>query len=421
MKQLNVSQSKRSNKSNMVANANIKKNSPLKGSTVKNRQVIMREEFLFDLDSHTQFHCEKVEINPGLDSTFPWTSGPSVSYQKWKFKNVKFMFKTSVSTFSPGMAMLAVQTDISRDIPRDKVEFLELSGATRGPIWKDFTLNISKEEQKVFKEYFIRTSPKDEPKLYDPFYLAVGIDGVDLDFPAGEIWISYELELFDPAPIDPTEIIGKFRQWTFTGPSTGTGPNAITPTTPLAGLIEENIGELAVTYESSTTITFGESFTGLITYAITTSGLANSIYEPSAQLAVIALSSEGEIISGLAVGGNPSNGSGNNQVVRSLNVLNFRKGDKIVFNNAGWYQSGSNSTIAIFSFYKIGNYSPNTVGVKFRKNSKAARILDFKAACEHMRLTFNKEDEESIYPIIEVVEKPTQWKSSVRNFASQFK
>lgn len=340
----------------MVANASKMKNSGLKGKVQKTALIQKRKEFLFNIGSSTQFQTSVLEVNPGLEQSFPWTSQVAPSFQKYRFQNVKFMYKTSVSTFSPGMVMFAIQTDVARPQPETKEELLELSGATRSPIWKDFELPISKSDEKVYKEYFIRSAKVDERKLYDPFYLVVGVDNVDLDFPIGELWIEYEVYLIDPAPLNPDIILGKLLYQNWTGPSTGTSGNIITPTTMFGGNLEGRFGDLDVVFTSPNTMTFNEQFTGLMIYYVIPSGLANQIYDPSANLNFSVNSSNNAlVIPNLAIGGNPTTGNTNNAVVRTIQLFNFVRGDSITFNNGGWFQQGSNASYIEIQMVKVAN------------------------------------------------------------------
>lgn len=316
----------------MVANAKVKTNKGIKGELGGAVATVRKSEFIQNIVTPTSdgFSVQKFEINPGLDS-FPWVKQIAPSFTKYKLKEIRFRFETAVSTFSPGMVMMAPQFNVSKSVPDTKTQFLELAYAARGPIWKNFSLEMGRSATQIYKEYFVRQEPVTELKLYDPFYLVVATDSVDLDRPyIGELWIDYELDLYEPVYVNPREEAygnyGYFTTGLINNQACFTNRSTIT-------------GGLQIRFDvDNKTLIFEEDFTGMIMCVINQAnlGLADQLYD-GAGLEWTLASDSGAVQGTVGVGGNGYSANNQGYTLWTIGLSNFIVGDRITFDTAGFY------------------------------------------------------------------------------------
>jgi len=194
---------------NIVASSRVNFSNTMKPGVEINRSTTFKftkTEYVKDVSRpiNNTFEVFRIPVNPGLVDSFPWTSQIAPSFQKYRFNRLKLHYKTTSSTFTNGMICIAPMFNVLDSTPINKPDFLELSKATRTPIWGDTSLTVTKEDMSSYKEYFIRTADiltRGNLNLYDPVHFVIGIDGfvnAQNNETVGEIWIEYEIEFFQP-------------------------------------------------------------------------------------------------------------------------------------------------------------------------------------------------------------------------------
>lgn len=305
---------------------------------------IKKREFLQNIVPQDPFAPIKIEFNPGLPESFPWLSGVAPNFEKYIVHKLKICYETAQSTFVPGMVMMAPEFNISDDLPLTKTELLEYAYAARAPVWKNFSIDISKKSIMNYRDYYIRIgSITTDKKLYDPLYIIVATDAVSTDLSyCGELWVEYDVEFTLPQIIRRPDILNAGYKQIYTGLTTNTEPfqNVISTT-----------GGLKVDIASSSSLLFSEEFTGLINIIIyaTNVGLQTSLY--LSQPNWVNLSSSGSVTSVSGVGGSGQNADDNGYTALVIFCQAIPKGGIIQINNLGYFTNGGLTAInCLFKF-----------------------------------------------------------------------
>lgn len=313
-----------------------------KGQFSGNSFTVKKREFLQNVVPQDPFAPVKIEFNPGLPESFPWLSGVAPNFEKYIIHKLRICYETSQSTFVPGMVMIAPEFNITDDLPTTKTELLEYAYAARAPVWKNFSIDISKKSIMNYRDYYVRIGQVTDKKLYDPLYLIIATDAVSTDLSyCGEIWVEYEVEFTLPQIIKrPDPLVLGYKQFIF-----GQTSNV----TPFENLISQT-GGLKVSLASTSSLLFSETFTGLITVIINqvNLGLANHMFENPPNW--VNLSNSGSLSPAFYIGGSGGDYNSNGWVSLTFYLQSIPEGGIIQINNLGYYTEGG---LAQGSFIKI--------------------------------------------------------------------
>jgi len=220
--------------------------------------TIAKSEFVTNLSPSSTFQANKIILNPGYGTMFPWLSTIAAGWEKFRVKKLTFEYKTAQSTLVPGMVMFAPEFNVDAPLPSGKQELLEYAYATRGAIWEDFSMTLPSSAVMNYKDYYIRTgvTPTDS-LLYDPLYLIWATDAVSTDVSyIGELWVHYEIELLYPQRL-PLEVLANNSVKSFRFPNPANG-------TPFQNPPDINYGQLNIVVLDSATLLFNEAFEGVM-------------------------------------------------------------------------------------------------------------------------------------------------------------
>jgi hypothetical protein len=152
----------------------------------------------------------KYDINPGLDSVFPWLSQIAPAFQQYKWRGLVFSYKSTsadlVSTTNTSLGSVIMTTDYNAVNPEtlSKREMLNYEFTSTCKPSCSFLHMIECERKQTYDNdlFFTRsgTPPHNADKrLYDigSFYIATeGMQGSTGQI--GELWCSYEIEFLKP-------------------------------------------------------------------------------------------------------------------------------------------------------------------------------------------------------------------------------
>jgi len=236
--------------------------------------VFKKREFISNILATEDFTAVKFSFNPGISTSFPWLSGVATSFEKYVVKNVRFYFETSCPTIVAGTVMMAPEFNVTDPIPESKQELLEYAYATRSPIWQNFEVKLQSKDIMSYKDYYIRggmVPEGNDPRLYDPFYWIVAVDGApDSINDIGELWIEYEIELSLPQRINNFGYISNFKQFDL-------GPSGVNDTFTLGQTVtlEAGTANVLITQDNLGYFTFPEGFSGIMYYTVFGDGIDN--------------------------------------------------------------------------------------------------------------------------------------------------
>jgi len=171
--------------------------------------VLRHREYIGDVLGTTDFATTVYAINPGLSSSFPWLSAIAQNFTEYKFKGLVFEYKTTSSPFvsgsnvNLGTVMLASQYNVHAPVFGNKVAVDNNQWTTSGRPSDSFLHPVEcASNLTAYNHYFLRSGSVpsgDEVRLYDMMYLTVATNGMPTAGTViGELWATYEVEVFKP-------------------------------------------------------------------------------------------------------------------------------------------------------------------------------------------------------------------------------
>lgn len=174
--------------------------------------VFRHREYIGEISSSAAFTTQVYPVNPGLSSTFPYLSTIASCFEEYKFRGLIFEFKSTGAdaivngtNSSLGTVGLAAQYRSDAQPLGTKVEFLNQMWATDTKTSEHNILPIecAPKENAMAIQYVRSGAAIGDIKNYDLCQLVVATSGSPGVNVVGELWASYEIELFKPT-VTPT-------------------------------------------------------------------------------------------------------------------------------------------------------------------------------------------------------------------------
>jgi len=169
--------------------------------------TITHREYVGDVIGTTDFNTTSYTLNPGNAKTFPWLSKVALNYESYRVKGMVVMYKTTSGVFSAaspalGAVMIATQYDVADPVFETKRDLDSYQFATSGAPCESFVHPIEcAKGTGVLNNLYIRGSDNltTDPRMYDMGRIVVATSGCPASlFVTGEIWVTYEVELYKP-------------------------------------------------------------------------------------------------------------------------------------------------------------------------------------------------------------------------------
>lgn len=199
--------------------------------------IIRHREYLKDILASINFSIEEFPLNPGLVQTFPWLSNVAQHFEQYKFRGVLFEFKTlssdtvlsSATSSALGSVIMSTQYNALLPPFPDKftMENYEFANSSKPSISFLHPVECMR-GQTTLTELYVRGSDApdgSDKRLYDlgNFYIAtVGMQAAS--GVAGELWVTYEIELYKPKIASPLNIDELYDHWYLSTSATNTNP-----------------------------------------------------------------------------------------------------------------------------------------------------------------------------------------------------
>lgn len=180
-------------------------------ANVNGKFLFQRQEYLQDITASTDFSLLRFNLNPGLETTFPWLSAVAHGFEQYKLHGVVFYFRSlsspnvlsAASNTALGAVIGATQYDPKDDPFVSKFEMENYSYSCSGPPYKDFLHPVEcKKSTAPLSELLIRTEEEitnSDLSFYDYGVFSLAVTGCPSETGViGELWISYEIELLKP-------------------------------------------------------------------------------------------------------------------------------------------------------------------------------------------------------------------------------
>jgi hypothetical protein len=164
------------------------------------RTIIKHSEYVGDIVGSTNFAVPlSLNLNPGLQASFPWLSQIANAYEKFSVKQIQYRYCAESPTSQTGAVFLSPEYNPQDPPPVSKLETFQNEDTVRTVPWEDVVCKIPTKYLKVYNEYFVRLGfmANSDIKTYDPLILNVCTQGNAVGT-IGEIWVDYQIELINP-------------------------------------------------------------------------------------------------------------------------------------------------------------------------------------------------------------------------------
>lgn len=148
-----------------------------------------------------------IGINPCNQMIFPWLVNIASCFEEYRFKKLKFHFKSFSASSSPGKVTLAIDYDAADAVPTTYQELAVNEDYVDCNIWHDCTLT-SKAANRDLNTRWRYCRPGLQPadtdiKTYDLGQLIVCTGSCASTVTIGDLWVEYECELRIPSGNSP--------------------------------------------------------------------------------------------------------------------------------------------------------------------------------------------------------------------------
>lgn len=234
---------------------------------------LKHREYIGDVSmAGAAFTTTQYAINPGLANLFPFLSSVADNFQEYSFRGLVFEYKSTSATAlvsgtntAMGAVMLAAQYRADAPAFSNKTQLLNEMWSVDTVPSQNIVLPIecSPAETPIHQQYVRTGSVTGDQKLYDLATLTVATSGGQAGQTniVGELWVSYDIELFKPQV--PSSI-------TASGSAAYYGVAASwTNTNLFGGLLPSVASTIGITVNSSNTISFPQGSGGYVLLLIT--------------------------------------------------------------------------------------------------------------------------------------------------------
>jgi len=162
---------------------------------------VRHRELIFSITGSTPFTVQQsFALNPGLAATFPWLSTMAQSWEKYRFRMLRFCVYTRTGSNVPGSLMLVPDYNAADPPPTSEQMASSYEDVAEDAPWKDIVCSLSSKAMSVREHLFTRTGPLGsnlDIKTYDVGNLHVcTIDGTAVNW--GKLWVEYDVDFFVP-------------------------------------------------------------------------------------------------------------------------------------------------------------------------------------------------------------------------------
>lgn len=177
--------------------------------------IVRHREYIKDIKPTLDFSIESFTINPGDDDTFPWLATLSQNFEEYRMRGLIFEFKSmssdavlsTAASSGLGSVIMSTQYNVLQPAFADKAHMENYEFATSSKPSCTFIHPVECKASMIAQSHlYIRntTSGTGDARLYDLGKFSIATQGCqgDEDAVIGELWASYEVELYFPRQSD---------------------------------------------------------------------------------------------------------------------------------------------------------------------------------------------------------------------------
>jgi hypothetical protein len=242
--------------------------------------TIAHREFIMEVQSvGSAFNIEGFNLNPTNPNLFPWLSEIAYSFETFKFKGMVFEFKSTygdaIASTNASLGSVILSTQYNPTAPpfsdQQQMENYQYSTSCKPSVSMIHPVECDPSQLPMEHLYVFNlggTSPND-PRWSNLATTYVATVGQQAAASVGELWVSYEIELYQPKLLSSVPSNGLTSHYGFSQSLTTITSTNWASTTPT-----QLGGDLLLTFSGGSTIVFPPGLSG--TYLISVSATALS-------------------------------------------------------------------------------------------------------------------------------------------------
>lgn len=163
---------------------------------------IQHQEPLGVINGSVNYVATQYNLNPGLNTTFPWLSQVAQNFELYRFRKLHVDYLSSSPSSVAGAICIAPDYNSSDSTPANFQKLEQLNDAYRDLVWNDGSCIVNPPSMGAMgPDRYIRTGSLGsnlDIKTYDVATINVGTTGQANTNQIGELWLSYDVDLFVP-------------------------------------------------------------------------------------------------------------------------------------------------------------------------------------------------------------------------------
>jgi len=192
-----------------------KGNVPSMHSAGENGVRITHKEIIGIINSTTSFNVSAYEINPGINTSFPWVSGIAKNFQQYDINGLCFTFKptcsdaiSSATISAMGSITMSNDQNVYGSAPTSTISMLQSQFAVSGKPSTEILMPIEEDKRnggKMTNHLLIRTGavPTGATRqFYDDCVVYIATDGNGVaGTQLGQLFVSYDITFYNPVQL----------------------------------------------------------------------------------------------------------------------------------------------------------------------------------------------------------------------------
>lgn len=164
-------------------------------------------EFVADFKAtgNTDFNAKRYSLNPGDPDSFPWLSRVAQLYQKFKFEQLIFEYRSNTSDYAAsgplGTVIISPVYNVLGDVPNTKQQLEAYAHAVSTKPSNSIMCGVECDpREENIKWYYVRKPSDNATQFTDPGYMLFAVSGLPstTQVTMGEIWVHYTIKFDEP-------------------------------------------------------------------------------------------------------------------------------------------------------------------------------------------------------------------------------
>jgi len=158
----------------------------------------------FELDSGIPAgnfqRLNSVNVNPGLDSAFPWLSTIAANYDQYEVHHIGYEYVPGLSAVTTGFFYSVPDYDVTDAYPLTPQQALNQLGTSSVAVWKEDSIRLRvPAAMAVGPRRFIRqANTMNDNRLSDVAVMHFFVSGFESEFLTAQVWVEYDISLYAP-------------------------------------------------------------------------------------------------------------------------------------------------------------------------------------------------------------------------------